>query len=42
MVEVCRQGETDFPFDVAADRQGLRLPELLDLFARFLNHQTVD
>jgi uncharacterized protein (TIGR02996 family) len=41
MVEAYRQGSTDFPFDVAVDRQGLRLPELLDLIAPFLDIRTV-
>ncbi len=37
MVEVYRQGDSDFPFDIAVDQRGLRLPEVLDIFARFLD-----
>ncbi len=37
MVEVHHQDGSDFPFDIAVDRQGLRLPEVLDLFSRFLD-----
>jgi len=36
MVEVYRHGDSDFPFEIAVDQQGLRLPEVLNLFARFL------
>jgi hypothetical protein len=35
MVEVYRQGDSNFPFDIAVDREGLQLPELLDLFCQW-------
>ncbi len=37
MVEVYRHGDSDFPFDIAVDQRGLQLPEVLDIFARFLD-----
>ena len=41
MVEVYREGNADFPFDIAVDREGVRLPELLELFAHFLDVRTL-
>ena len=42
MVEVYRQGDPDFPFDVVTDRQELQLPELLDMCAELLNAESGD
>jgi hypothetical protein len=35
MVEVWRDGDADFPFAIAVDRDGLSLPDVLDLFAQY-------